>query len=152
MKDKNYTFSKKIIDVPLPTSYHPELDCTAELDDKQAAYYQSMIGILRWIVELGRIDIGYEVSIMSSHTALPRVGHLQKVFLIFSYLKHNSNARIVFDPSYPNIEYDRFPENDWEQFYGNITEDLPHDMLEPLGREMIITVHVDADLAGDKLR
>ena len=64
MKKKGYVFTKKIIETPLPTSYHPELDCTAELDEEEAAYYQSMIGVLRWIVELGRIDIAYKVSIM----------------------------------------------------------------------------------------
>ena len=57
----------------------------------------------------------------------------------------------MFDPTYPTINYDSFPANDWEQFYGNTTKDLPHDMPEPLGREMIITVYVDADLAGNKL-
>ena len=151
MKERNYTFTSKKIGVPLPTYYSPELDGSEELDPEQANHYQSFIGILRWIVELGRIDIGFEASIMASHTALPRIGHLLKVFHIFGYLKHNSNARLVFDPTYPTIDYDRFPANDWEQFYGNETEKLPHDMPEPLGREMIITVHVDADLAGNKV-
>ena len=34
-------------------------------------YYQELIGILRWAVELGRIDITMEVSMLSSHLALP---------------------------------------------------------------------------------
>ena len=151
MSKHGYTITSKKIGVPLPTSYCPELDGSEELDPEQASQYQSFIGVLRWIVELGRIDVGFEASVMSSHTALPRIGHLLKVFHIFGYLKHNSNARIVFDPTYPTIDYDRFPENDWEQFYGNVTEELPHDMPEPLGCEMIITVYVDADLAGNKL-
>ena len=41
--------------------------------------------------------------------------------------------------------------NDWEQFYGNVTEELPHNMPEPLGCEMIITVYVDSNLASNKL-
>jgi hypothetical protein len=36
--------------------YRPELDTTMECDDAQASYYQNLIGVLRWIVELlGRV-------------------------------------------------------------------------------------------------
>ena len=72
---------------PIPTSYSPDLDITPELVSTDAAYYQLLVGILRWIVELGRVDIFLEVSLMSSHLALPREGHLDKLFHIFAYLK-----------------------------------------------------------------
>ena len=114
MKKQNYTFTSKKISLPLPTHYHPELDSSEELNTDQACYYQSLIGILRWIVKLGQIDIGFEASVMASHTALPRIGHLLKVFQIFGYLKHHNNARLIFDPTYSNIDYDKFPTNDWE--------------------------------------
>ena len=42
---------------PIPTYYIPELDITPELISTDDAYYQSLVGILRWIVELGRVDI-----------------------------------------------------------------------------------------------
>ena len=64
-------------DTPLTTTYRPELDVSRELNVDDAAYYQSLIGILRWIVELGRVDVCLEVSMMSSHLALPREGHLE---------------------------------------------------------------------------
>ena len=35
------------------TTYRPEFDVSRELNVADAAYYQSLIGILRWIVELG---------------------------------------------------------------------------------------------------
>ena len=57
---------------PLPTSYSPELDVSPELLLVEASYYQSLIRILRWIVEIGRVEICHEVSVMSSHLALPR--------------------------------------------------------------------------------
>ncbi len=66
-------------ETPMQTSYRPGLDVSPELEPQEAAYYQSLIGILRWIVELGRVDICLEVSMMSSHLALPREGHLQQV-------------------------------------------------------------------------
>ena len=40
-------------DTPLTTTYRPELDISRELNVADAAYYQSLIGMLRWIVELG---------------------------------------------------------------------------------------------------
>ena len=51
---------------PLANSYKPELDVSSMLDPKRANYYQNLIGVLRWAVELGRIDIHYHVAIMSS--------------------------------------------------------------------------------------
>ena len=69
---------------PFPTDYDPDLDTTAELDEEQATYYQSQIGVLHWIVELGRIDITTEVSLLASHVVLPRKGCLQTVFHIYA--------------------------------------------------------------------
>jgi hypothetical protein len=48
--------------------------------------------VLRWIVELGRIDIDVEVSMMSSHFAPPREVHLEELYHIFVYLKAHLNA------------------------------------------------------------
>ena len=55
---------------PMPSGYRPELDITPELGEEDTAYYHSLIGVRRWIVELGRVDIHVEVSILSSHLAL----------------------------------------------------------------------------------
>ena len=38
-------------------SYRPELDVTKECDEEQVQFYQSLVGIMRWICEIGRIDI-----------------------------------------------------------------------------------------------
>jgi hypothetical protein len=66
---------------PIASGYRPELDVSPELDpDEDASHYQSLSGNMRGIVELGRIDIWCEVSMLSaSHLALPREGHLQHV-------------------------------------------------------------------------
>jgi hypothetical protein len=84
---------------PLSNGYRPEIDISDELDPDDAAYYQSLIGILRWMVELGRVDICTEVSMMSSHLALPRKGHLDQLFHLFGYLKKHHNAEMPFDPT-----------------------------------------------------
>ena len=72
LKDHDKFEFPKHCNTPLTTSHRPELDISPELDPKDSSYYMSLIGILRWIVELGRVDICLEVSMMSSHMALPR--------------------------------------------------------------------------------
>ena len=72
---------------PLTSGYRPEMDTTAELKADGLQRYQELIGVLRWAVEIGRVDILLEVSLMSSHLALPREGHLDQVNHIFGYLK-----------------------------------------------------------------
>ena len=64
---------------PIQTWYRPVLDTSVELGSSESAYYQSFIGVLRWMVELGQVEICLEVPMMSSHLALPRLGHLQQV-------------------------------------------------------------------------
>ena len=71
-------------DTPLTTTYRPEFDVSRELNVADSAYYQSLIRILRWIVELGRVDVCLEVSMMSSYFVSPREGHLEQVLHIFA--------------------------------------------------------------------
>ena len=108
------------INAPLSNWYRPELDSSPELDGADGDYYQSLIGILRWMVEIGRIDICFEVSMMSSHLALPREGRLAQVLHIFAYLKKHHNSALVFDPSYPDVNIDTFLKYDWKILYGNV--------------------------------
>ncbi len=74
---------------PLPLGYKPELDVTKELDADQTQRCQQLIGILRWAVEQGQVDILTEVAMMSQYHANPREGHLEALYLIFCYLWKN---------------------------------------------------------------
>ena len=139
------------INAPLSNGYRPELDSSPELDGSDGAYYQSLIGILRWMVDLGRIDIFCEVSMMSSHLTLPREGHIGQVFHIFVYLNKHHNSALVFDPSYPDVNIDTFPKHDWTKFYGDVKEAMPPDISKPLGKEVVMRCYVNANHAGQKL-
>jgi hypothetical protein len=136
---------------PMETNYRPELDVSPVLDPTEANYYQSQIGVLRWAVELGRIDITTEVSMLAAHNALPRRGHLDAVYRIYSYLKTKTNARLVLDPTYPDIDYDSFTKHNWNEFYGDAVEHIPNNAPTPLGKPVEIRCFVDADHAGDKV-
>ena len=102
----------KAIDV-LPKGYRPEIDISPELGPQEASYFQSLIGVLCWMVELGRVDICTEVSMMSSCLAMPRRGHLDALFHAFVYLKKNHNAEMMFDPTEPEVDMKDFPREDW---------------------------------------
>ena len=139
-------------ETPLQSSYRPELDVTPELDATDAAYFQSLIGVLRWIVELGRVDICLEVSLMSSHLALPREGHLAQLFHMFAYLKKYHNTEMVYDPSDPVVEEADFAVQDWTASeFGHVQgkEILPGNAPTPRGMGFIMRAKVDADHASN---
>jgi len=137
---------------PWPTNYRPESDITPELTPKKASYYQSLIGVLRWIVELGRGDLAMEVSAMASMMALPREGHLETVFRMFSFLKGKHNGVMVFDPTEPDIDQSQFPIEDWSATpYGPCKEDIPSNAPAPKGIGFTIRAFVDSDHAGDSI-
>ena len=104
-----YTLPKKE-ENPFRMGYEPELDESTPLNAELSSYYQSILGVMRWMVELGRIDIATEVSLFSSHLAYPREGHFEEALHIMVYLRQKHNSRLVFDPTYPNIDMTNFHE------------------------------------------
>jgi len=135
---------------PMTYKYHPAEDTTKELNEDGVQYFQELIGVLRWAIEIGRVDILYEVSLLSSHLALPRVGHLHQAYHIFGYLKESPRKRLFMDPDQPAVSENRFHRFDWEDFYKDAKEEMPPDMPEPRGKELSIHCFVDAGHAADK--
>jgi hypothetical protein len=101
----------------MKSKYRPEIDVSPVLSDSMASYCQGLIGVLRWICELGIIDILKEVLMLSSHNALPRKGHLEAVLDIFAYLKRHPSAATVFDNGAPIVRESRFKKVDWSDIY-----------------------------------
>jgi hypothetical protein len=134
---------------PMKADYCPEIDVTPILPTTLASYYQGLIGVLRWTCELGRVDILTEVSMLSSHNALLREGHLEAALDIFAYLKKHQSAAIVFDDDVPAIDERRFKQFDWSDIYGNVEEALPPNMPAPLGNPVEMFCFVDSDHAGN---
>ena len=56
---------------------------------------------------------------------------------------------LVFHPSHIRMREDWFRSQDWRDFYGDAKEELPPDMLEPLGELVKMTAFVDSDHAGN---
>jgi hypothetical protein len=134
---------------PFESSYRPELDTTPELALAGHRYFQELIGVLRWGVEIGRLDILLEVSLLSAYLACPREGHLEAALHIFGYLKHFPKRKLAFDHGHPPINQKRFTKYDWTDFYRDAEEPIPPNAPEPRGKEVSTHCFVDADLAGN---
>ncbi len=46
------------MDNPFPVEYDPSTDLSDILDPECSSFYQHLIGVMRWMVELGHIDVG----------------------------------------------------------------------------------------------
>ena len=85
-------------------------------------------------MELGRYDTVMETSALASMVALLCEGHLDAVFHMFAFLKRKHNGVIVFDPTEPEIDINKFSREDWSATpYGECKEEIPSDAPEPRG-------------------
>ena len=137
---------------PFAADYDPKMDESEILNAELASWYALLIGMLRWMVEISRIDIITEVSMMSSHMAMPREGHLEAVLHIFGFLKVKYNSRMCFDPTVPNCDERAFMNCNWKQFYGEVEEAIPSNAPKPRGKKVHLRMYVDSNHAGKKRR
>ena len=108
----------KKVKTPLSSGYIPEIYSSRKLNPRQINFYQGLAGTLRWIYELGRIDILISVCLLSSYLMDPRVFHLEQVIHCFAYLKNYSRSKIIFDDMYQSFDDSRFfKRDDWSAFY-----------------------------------
>ena len=108
------------------------------------------------MVDLGRVDITTEVSMLLSCLALPREVYLKQLFRMFTYLEKQYNSEMVFDHTIPAINYSEFSKQDWENTVyaherGKSKQDVPLKMLTLLGKGFNMRVFVDSDHADDQV-
>ena len=124
---------------------HPELDDTELLNGESVQHDLTMIGQLRWLVTLGRVDIHGQVTTMSRFRSAPWKGHLERLQRVYGYvLKTKYYSTRTKEPDYiylPKMKHD------WSYtVYGNILELIPHDCPKPLGKSVTTTTTLDANL------
>ena len=135
---------------PLENGDHPEIDDSIELELEDIKKYQSLIGNLQWVVQIGRFDITTAVMTMASFRANPRQGHLDRLKRIYGYLYKMRNGVIRIRTEEP--DYSGLPQKlyDWEHsVYAGAEELMPHDAPPPLGKPVVMTTFVDANLYHD---
>ena len=71
---------------------------------------------------------------------------------MFGYLDKHHNAEMPYDPTEPEIDEALFERQDCTQsIYGDVKEELPPNMPQPLGRGFRMRTYVDSDHAGESL-
>ena len=88
----------------------PKLDTSSELDLDVASYCLTNIKVLRWMIDMGRMNLIMEVLLLSSHVAFPRE-HLEAY--VMAHVDQRYNSRLVYDPLYPEIDHNVFKKCDW---------------------------------------
>lgn len=137
---------------PLLSNDHPEMDLSELLDEEGVHQYQSLIGVLQWTISLGRFDVATAVMTMSGFRVAPRVGHLERVKRICGYLckmKHGFIRIRTDPPDYSDLQEAHY---DWERtVYGDVKEEQPRNTPRPLGKPVVMTSYVDANLYHDMI-
>jgi hypothetical protein len=134
---------------PLAKGDHPELDTSDLLDMEGIKIYQSLIGALQWVIQIGRFDVATAVMTMSRFRASPRQGHMDRVKRIHGYIskmKHGIVRIRTEEPDHsdiPEIPYD------WEHScYRGAKEEIDSTAPRPWVR-VVFTTYVDANLFHD---
>jgi hypothetical protein len=136
---------------PLEHGDHPEIDDSEELGLEDInKKFQSMIGALQWVIQIRRFDINTAVMTLSSFRTNPRLGHLNRCKRVYGYLYMMRKAAIrirVDEPDYSALPTKVY---DWEQsIYSGAEELLADDNPIPLGKPVVMTTFVDANLYHD---
>jgi hypothetical protein len=80
---------------------------------------------------------------------MPREGHLDSVYHLFAYLSLHHNARVVFDPTYPDIYMRALVKTDWKPMYREVKEAIPANAPVAIGKAIDLHLFVDYDHAGE---
>ena len=133
-------------------TYRPELDITHFCDPEQHNIFMMIVGMMRWLIELGRIDILLETSQLSSYLASPRIGYLIQTLRVFHYRMKHDSSWIPMDYTPLDIEYtgpqDASPEvrrKMMRQIYRDTSEKIPDNEPTIRGKEVQLNVYVDTD-------
>ena len=105
-------------------------------------------------MELGRIDIAFEVSSLSKFLSYPRSGHIYQALHIYKYLETQIDNDLSFDPMYHDFadlgqNYQNVDE--MKKIYVNAKEELPSNTPKPRGKSIQLNSDVDLDHAGDRM-
>ena len=142
-KPKQYTS-------PLIKGDHPEVDSSDLLDFKMTKIYQSLIGALQWVIQIGRFDVQAAVMTLSQFRAAQHLGHINRVKRIYGYLSKMRHAIIRIRTS--ELDYSAIPEkiHSWSSTcYPDAKEAIPHDAPTPKGKSIRATACFNANLYHD---
>ena len=87
---------------------------------------------------------------MSRFRLVPKIGHLERMKRLYGYLAKMKHFAIRYRAKEP--DYSHLPKQEYEwtrTVYGNVKEEIPKDIPKPLGKRVITTTFLDANLLHD---
>lgn len=109
---------------PLPVmDCHPEMDESSLLPLDDHRKFQMLLGMLQWLVTIGRPDLCTVVSSLNRFGACPRQYHLELAVRCFGYIKTTPHYQIAID-SRP-LQFSR-PAPDYKKLRPDFIKDYPH--------------------------
>jgi hypothetical protein len=117
-----------------------------------------LIGMLVWVVAIGRKDIAHATTSLSRFTACPWQGHLEPLFRVFGYLKKQPNQRIVVDSWEPiyeggqdalDMDYTEELGDQYREAHKEIDTNAPNPLVE--GKEITVPPAVEAWVPAGQL-
>ena len=148
--EKLFGEKPRLYNSPLEKNDHPELDDSELLSPEDVTKFQSMIGASQWLVSLGRFDIACAVMTMSRFRIAPRKGHMERMKRIYGYISKMDHGCIRVRTEIPDYSDITVPDLDWSySVYGNVREQIPSDIPEPLGKPVCTSHYHDANLYHD---
>ena len=138
---------------PMQMSYRPELYVSQVLNPKESQDYQQFVVIARCIIELGRVDIIYDVSLISSHLDMQQKLHMEGLMIIFIYLDKAYGKTNIVDPVIPKVDTSVETEKNWLKsiYSDDDQEEISSNTTEPLVKLMSVNFFVYSSHAGEKL-
>ena len=135
---------------PVEKNDHPEVDNSELCNEEQITKYMSMIGQLQWVITLGRCDILAHVISISRFRIAPKIGHLERMKRLYGYLAKEKCYAIRCRTKEPDYSHLPKQEYDWTKtVYEDVKEEIPKVIAEPLGKRVITTTFLDANLLHD---
>ena len=101
------------------------------------------MGQLQWLGALGRFDLHAQVATMSRFRAAPRQGHMDRLIRIYPYAIRTKDYAIRCRTDQPDFS---FLPDQVLTVYCDVHEILPDDMPDPLGKTVVTTTTMDANL------
>ena len=92
-----------------------------------------------------------EFSTMDEFLVISRGGYFDDVLNMFAYLQIKHSSRMVFDPTYPDIDMNDPKECNWKDFYKTAKEEIPGNSADPRGKDIDLRVFIDLDHASDTI-
>ena len=135
------------------TDCHPELDTSSLLGLDDHRNYQMLLGMLQWMITIGKPELCQCVSSLNRFGACPRQGHLDLAVRAFGYIKTTLTKQIAID-SRP-MQFTRSSPNfkklipDFLKDYDGAKEELDPGFPTVFGPILETTILVDSDHAHD---